>query len=115
MQEYCILQVLKKGEGEYVVVKRPIKPQPGYKYIPCSYCYGFFHKKTLTKHARKCYFNESHQNNSAVASGLVLLGPSSIPADDAWLHTLLNGMKETHANTGTHHIQMSKYAHVEVC
>lgn len=49
------IKLLKKGEGNLIVVRRSrIKRDPS-QYLPCSLCYGFYYKNDLWRHMKfKC-------------------------------------------------------------
>lgn len=68
------MKVLREKKGCLVVVYRPpknIKVDP-YKYLPCSYCYGYFSGRDLWKH--KCPLRKDKKKNErVVANGRKLL------------------------------------------
>ena len=55
-------KVLEQDKGELKVVHRPpagVKGNP-LSYLPCMYCYGFFHKGELYRHVHTCEFVNEH-------------------------------------------------------
>ena len=97
------MQVLSRGEGEMVVVKRPPTKQPAYEYLPCPYCYGFYSKKTLAKHVKSCPLYEGGDkecNAHALGQTLLAAQMQSKPAADEDLDDILSGLNETKANPG---------------
>ncbi len=45
--------VLESGEGKLLAVKRPSNTD-GVEFLPCPVCYGFYQRKELWKHHRRC-------------------------------------------------------------
>jgi len=48
------IDVLKRGNGEIIVVRRTSGTHSPHSYLPCSRCFGFFHKYDLWRHACPC-------------------------------------------------------------
>jgi len=49
------LSVLSKGQGKLTVVYRPTSAGvDSSTYIPCQYCYGYYGRRELWKHVRRC-------------------------------------------------------------
>ena len=97
-----VFQVITSGEGELIVVKRPHERTPGYQYLPCTKCLGFFSYKCLTKHRRKCPLLKKHEfwkiTNSKQES--LLLVTSHMAQSIDLEGVVLCGMKETTKNRG---------------
>ena len=55
-------KVLEQGKGELKVVCRHPASVKGnlLTYLPCMYCYGFFHKGELYRHVHTCEFVNEH-------------------------------------------------------
>lgn len=52
------IKVIKAGHGNVIVARRPTKKTLEAKhFLPCIHCYGFFYKKELWRHSRKCPHN----------------------------------------------------------
>ncbi|CAL4201707.1 unnamed protein product, partial [Meganyctiphanes norvegica] len=67
------VKILKAGNG-YIIVARRSRNCNSYKdYIPCYYCYGFFHKKEMYKHCNHCKFQGVISHKNHVKSGRVML------------------------------------------
>jgi len=48
------IDVLKKGRGKLIVVRRTNGKRSAHSYLPCSRCYGFFYKCDLYRHSCPC-------------------------------------------------------------
>ena len=48
------MEVIRNGEGIFVTEKRPRKLTSHTLFLPCEYCYGFYHKYDLRRHIRTC-------------------------------------------------------------
>lgn len=59
-----MIQVLKQGKGQLLVVRRPLKSEPPWIYLPCDYCLGFYNKATMERHLRACSSLTSAQDNT---------------------------------------------------
>jgi hypothetical protein len=59
------VSVLYEGNGELRVVYRPStdNADPHY-YLPCPHCLGYYGKKEMWKHARRCQFNATPEVRS---------------------------------------------------
>ena len=76
--------VLNNNGHNLIVCKRPsgrsIVPS---QYLPCVYCYGFYQKKELWRHAKTCLLkgkgNQSEENIAIQASSKVLLRSAVTP------------------------------------
>lgn len=56
------IKVMLDGTGNLIVNRRPGKAhQKDSSYLPCIHCYGFYHKRELWRHCRRCYFNKTDQ------------------------------------------------------
>ena len=55
-------KVLEQDKEELKVVRRlpPNVKGNTYLYLPCIYCYGFFHKGELARDVRTCEFAKEH-------------------------------------------------------
>ena len=54
------MKVLREGQGTLEVAYRPRPSDVRHHtyYLPCTYCYGYYGKKELWKHARRCLLND---------------------------------------------------------
>jgi len=59
--------VLNDDQGELVVIQRPLKATPADKYLLCTFCYGFYAKKSLARHIERCTFNKKKASGKAAA------------------------------------------------
>ena len=66
------IKVLTEGTGMLIVVRRPTNTKSSSHYIPCGSCMGFFEKRELCKHTKKCKFVKNNAK-STVADGKVML------------------------------------------
>ena len=48
------MDVLKEKHGSFVVEKGTGNSQPSTHFLPCEFCYGFYHKQELRKHLKRC-------------------------------------------------------------
>lgn len=88
------------GIGELVVVRRPIYEHPAYRYLPCSLCYGFFLKETLTKHTKSCSQKPAGMEvRGCTSDALILLSPLCNTELD-YASCILEGMRETNEYPG---------------
>ncbi|KAM9394160.1 uncharacterized protein KZ484_005238 isoform 2-T3 [Pholidichthys leucotaenia] len=46
--------VLKTGEGELAIGRRPLRPTKVQDFVHCLYCYGAYNKKHLWRHMKNC-------------------------------------------------------------
>ncbi|VDI77991.1 Hypothetical predicted protein [Mytilus galloprovincialis] len=75
------VKILAEGQGNLIVCRRPSKETlNSVDFLPCLYCYGFYGRKELWRHTKKCAFNKNKnksqlQDASIIArSKLVLAG-----------------------------------------
>ncbi|RXG73974.1 hypothetical protein Avbf_01616 [Armadillidium vulgare] len=92
------IRVLKDNEGILLMNRRPNRKyeRQNYKdYIPCKYCYGFFFKYDLKKHAGSCVFNKTDITKHILVEGTLLLYEviSEFPSTDN-IHNLLSDIKD---------------------
>jgi hypothetical protein len=66
-------EILKKGEGNLMVVYRPKSESETGDYVPCSECAGYYKRRQLWKHAKKCKGEQQGQRKRHVADGELLL------------------------------------------
>lgn len=50
------MDVIKKGQGTLITVKRPTSDISYHKFYPCPSCLGFYHRLELWRHVRTCEF-----------------------------------------------------------
>ena len=96
------LQVIAEGEGELIVVRRPAERMPGYHFIPCTKCLGFFNVNSIGIHRKCCPLvkkNEIWEPRNSKREGLLLVTPS-VPRIIDLDKIVLTGMKETRENCG---------------
>jgi len=60
------LDVLKKGVGQILVVRRPKDSHAADEYLPCCQCYGFYHQYELFRHVCPCRANSSSESQKNV-------------------------------------------------
>ncbi|XP_053366395.1 uncharacterized protein si:ch211-266o15.1 isoform X2 [Clarias gariepinus] len=48
------IEVLKNGNGELIICKRPTKDHSMVMYLPCQYCLAFYIRNDLWRHERSC-------------------------------------------------------------
>ena len=86
--------VLTSASGDLAVVYRPnVDTQmTGSEYIPCEYCHGYFNRRQLWRHAKKCICKPDSVESSGhpVAVGDLLVPHKS----DETTAQLLSGMKK---------------------
>lgn len=81
------------------MLRRPTTQTPAWMFIPCNYCFGFVHKKSIRKHARSCPLNTHKTMRDHVKCGNTLIR-RLIPRDLAEVDVLISGMRSTEANPG---------------
>jgi len=90
-----------------VVIHRPLKATPADKYLPCTFCYGFYAKKSLARHIERCTFNKDKASGKAAAkTGRALLYShltTTTEDEQSWAE-LVSGLSKTHANPGKHYL-----------
>ena len=59
------IDVLKKGHGKLIVVRRTNGKRSAHSYLPCSRCYGFFHKCELYRHSCPCDSSSTDKTRSS--------------------------------------------------
>ena len=67
-------KVLAEGKGQIIPVKSPNKVTSYESFIPCSYCFGFYNKKELWRHANKCAYAQS----GALHKGALIRGKAML-------------------------------------
>jgi len=85
--------VLNDGKGELVVEKSPSDEKYIYKdFLPCEYCFAFYHEKELYKHVSACHFApvDAPKNRRVKSLAAMLLYQSSAACND--LQDLLSHM-----------------------
>ncbi|XP_060570745.1 uncharacterized protein LOC132729023 [Ruditapes philippinarum] len=98
-------EVLKKGEGLIVVCRRPGKLQgDASNYVPCEYCFGYYHEKQIWNHCKGCYHRAVVVDSSAnyLRNGRAMLSPFFKREDKDYdqLNELISKMKETEKHPG---------------
>jgi hypothetical protein len=85
-------KVLKKGEGELLVVYRQKTSNPAEKYVPCPHCTGYYKTDQLWKHSRSCNKSTASQRpfKRHVQAGRLLLATQKEKSDA--LHQIIQGM-----------------------
>lgn len=75
------MKILAEGQGNLIVCRRPSKETlNSVDFLPCLYCYGFYGRKELCRHTKKCPFNKNKNKSQLqdasiiVRSKLVLAG-----------------------------------------
>ncbi|KAJ8311543.1 hypothetical protein KUTeg_010898 [Tegillarca granosa] len=101
---YHNLEVLRNREGTLIVYRRPKTYTCASEFIPCEYCYRFFHEYHLWEHAKGCYFrkNEVDSSKNYVRNGRMMLMPFMIHKERETnkLNDLIKKMNETRENPG---------------
>lgn len=94
--------MIKDGEGELVVVRRPTSRTAAHNYVPCTICLGFFHKDCMFLHIKACplrdHGNAVKPTNSA-QEGIMMLMPY-LPKTDYVQRVIISGMKDTEGHEG---------------
>jgi len=91
--------VIQKGEGDFMVVYRPHGNADYRNYVPCKYCYGYFLKAAIWKHA--CPFAPTSDDGTRLR-GLrkAATGVSTLTADATSAFAgMLNGMRQDDVGT----------------
>lgn len=93
--------MVRQGEGELVVARRPTTETSAECFVPCTSCLIFCHKDSLSMHLRKCLLRQENQAKStnSIQEGLLLL-QTDIPESDT-LDAIIDGMKEIKENEGS--------------
>ncbi|KAJ8320563.1 hypothetical protein KUTeg_002150 [Tegillarca granosa] len=94
------LQVLKKGMGELIVIRRPSFESKttvsALDYIPCEFCKGFVKEEALWMHVKNCAFRPAvmEAEKNYVRNGRMMIEPfiTTVTSD---FEIVLNKMKET--------------------
>lgn len=79
------------------MVKRPVRPTPAHEYLPCTYCYGYYHAGTVQQHMTDCKDGQSKKPNT-LNQCRALIAPYLIKDNDELEHDLevcLGGLSET--------------------
>lgn len=85
------VEVLRKGEGELVVVHRPLSDQQACpnNYLPCTECLGYYVKRDLHKHVKICPLSDGAKaKNTRHASRASLLLPAPAGVSDSMRQVL---------------------------
>lgn len=85
--------VLKKGVGDIIPIKRPTTEIEATRYLPCEHCRGFFLKNDLWRHVKNCSKKERRYTGRRlhqVASTALL--PVSEEASGVFAEKILNTM-----------------------
>lgn len=72
-------------------------------FLPCEFCFGFFHEKQLWKHAQSCYFRTTSVDDpkNYVRNARVMIHPSVRDENEGdILNNVLEKMRETNKNPG---------------
>ena len=68
------IDVIKKGVGQILVIRRPKEDHPADQYLPCSQCYGFYYQYELWRHVCPLRANSSAEKpKNAIDSARSLL------------------------------------------
>ena len=62
------IDILKKGHGELVIVRRTTGKHSARSYLPCSKCYGFYYKYDLWRHSCPCDDSSINKDKSKRSS-----------------------------------------------
>lgn len=108
--ESCELQVIREGEGELVVARRPTIWTGAWNYAPCTSCYIFCHQDSIPHHRRNCPLKKSGDKSKPVDSyndGMLLIETyiPSVEGIHAKYLEIIEGMRETTKNPGTSLLQ----------
>lgn len=78
------------------MVKRPPHSTAAHHYLPCSYCYGFYHFSNINQHMRRCNTSNPKRNNS-LSQCRAMMTPYIMSDDkiESDLDTCLGGLSET--------------------
>lgn len=91
-------EVLKTGKGTIVPKKRPPCPTNPEKYLPCESCSGFYSRKQLIRHFKRCVKrngeNMSNIRNRGVQTRGALLLPTKIITTENFRTDILSKMNE---------------------
>ena len=92
-----IFQVVKEGEGDLIVAKRPEVSTPASNYVPCVMCLGFYLQGSLHTHFKRCLLRTPENASGAslqLQEGVFLLQPY-LPCPDKLDNPIIYGMKDT--------------------
>lgn len=88
-------EVVKSGKGKLMVAYRPKVKATASNYLPCEYCYGYYARRALWKHAKRCKLNSQHKpatGKSAIQAGRALM-PAPTGISDR-LHKILSVLQK---------------------
>ncbi|KAJ8039318.1 N-lysine methyltransferase KMT5A [Holothuria leucospilota] len=87
------VEVLKKGEGFIIPVKRPTQGVPVSCYLPCKQCLGYYVAKDMWKHLKQCPLTEEKKRQSKhLRSECALLLPMADATSSAFREKVLAKM-----------------------
>lgn len=87
------VEVLKKGEGFIIPVKRPTKSVSASCYLPCKQCLGYYVAKDMWKHIKQCPLTEEKKRQSKhLQSECALLLPMAEGTSSAFKEKVLAKM-----------------------
>lgn len=75
---YHNIKVLSVKTGQLIVVRRPRHDCSTKDFLPCPYCFGFFHRVELWRHCLKCKFcttNEMRDQKNCQKNAALLIAP----------------------------------------
>ena len=86
-------QVKSEHRGSLRVVYRPSKPteSSGNDYVPCQYCYGYYARKQLWRHCRRCKFKSPTTSAVKPPTAGDLLLTTKVPDS---VKSLIGGMRK---------------------
>ena len=66
------IQSIKNNSGKISVARQFGNTENMNDFVPCTFCYGFFHARTLYKHSRNCFKRPRQTNRTVSKSGNLL-------------------------------------------
>ena len=89
-------EVLRSGHGYIFPVRLPGKDIPASDFVPCSFCYGFYWKKKLSRHNKTCPLRPNgYTLKDSLARSEALLYPFVYSQDVGSLKFVLDKMRKT--------------------
>ena len=89
-------EVLRSGHGNIIPVKHPGKDIPATDFLPCSFCYGFYWKKKLSRHCKTCPFRPAgYTLRDSLTRSEILLHPFVYSEDVGNLKPVIDKMRKT--------------------
>lgn len=88
-------EVLRAGKGMIIPWQAPSEQVQATDYSPCEHCLGFFLKKDLWRHEKKCKFNLScARKGRKVISRSQMLLPTEMSCSEALKENILSSMTD---------------------